>query len=130
MRPAGRRWRAPAAPGCWSTSPRTRSRARLSTPTSRPRPRPPRRLPELDRRTAVHDVAPGSVGVWLGWLEPPAATLARLRALLDADELARAARFVFERDRRRFVAAHGFARLVLGGYLGLDGARLRFGYGP
>jgi len=46
-------------------------------------------------------------------------------ALLDDSERARAARFRFERDRVRFVAAHAQARRLLGRHLGLDPAGLR-----
>jgi 4'-phosphopantetheinyl transferase len=49
---------------------------------------------------------------------------------LSADERERAGRFRFDRDRRRFVAARGLLRLVLGRTLGLDPAGLRFAYGP
>lgn len=48
------------------------------------------------------------------------------RALLDADERARHDRFVFQRDRRRYLAAHALARLVISGYLDEDAAALRF----
>lgn len=40
-------------------------------------------------------------------------------AVLDVQERARAARFMFERDRLRFVARRVFARSVLAGYLGV-----------
>jgi 4'-phosphopantetheinyl transferase len=51
------------------------------------------------------------------------------RALLDEDELRRASSFVFERDRRRFIAAHTATRLILGGYVGMHPMDLRFGRG-
>ncbi len=50
-------------------------------------------------------------------------------ALLDAAERTRAARFRFQEDRDRFVAAHGLARSVLGRALGSDPRRLAFGEG-
>jgi 4'-phosphopantetheinyl transferase len=50
----------------------------------------------------------------------------RYAGLLDSEERARADRFVFERDRRDFVAAHGLMRELLGRLLGTDPARLRF----
>ena len=45
---------------------------------------------------------------------------------LDDDERARAARFVFPHDCRRYVAAHAALRLVLADYLNGDPSRLRF----
>ena len=45
-------------------------------------------------------------------------------ALLDSAERARAERFRFERDRRRYVQRHAFVRRVLGRYLELDPARV------
>lgn len=61
---------------------------------------------------------PGEVHVWRCALDPPAAELEQLRALLSPEEAARAARFHFEADRRAFVAARGYLRRLLGGYLG------------
>ena len=49
---------------------------------------------------------------------------------LSAPELHKAARFVFERDRRRYLAAHGQLRRLLAGYTGVAGARLEFIEGP
>lgn len=45
---------------------------------------------------------------------------------LSEDELARAAKFKFERDRRRFVVAHTAVREILARYLGDDAAKLGF----
>ena len=47
-------------------------------------------------------------------------------ALLDEAENQRAARFRFDRDRRRFIAAHAQTRRVIGEHLGVDPAALRF----
>lgn len=66
------------------------------------------------------------VHVWRITLEPPPAGLARLAARLSPDERRRAARFHFERDRRRFHAARGALREVLAGYLGEEPERLGF----
>lgn len=49
--------------------------------------------------------------------------------LLSADELERAARLRFERDRSRFVAARGLLRTLLGEHLGIDAALIEFDYG-
>lgn len=50
-----------------------------------------------------------------------------LLSLLDVGERARASSFVFDRDRRRFVVGHALTRVVLGRYLQVRPATLRFG---
>ena len=77
--------------------------------------------PPLDDR-----IAEGEVRVWLGMLdelhgEP-------LEALLSSDERDRAAKFVFDHDRRRFVAARGLLRRLLASELHTDPRDLRFSY--
>ncbi len=54
---------------------------------------------------------------------------ALLRPLLNAEEDARAARFVFDRHRFPFIGARASLRAVLGAYLGLDPRGLLFDYG-
>ena len=49
--------------------------------------------------------------------------------LLDAAEIARAQRFVYAHDWRRYVAAHAWLRRVLGAYLGMAPQHLRFDAG-
>src|SRR6185436_5816324 len=50
--------------------------------------------------------------------------------LLDEAERMRAERFVFERDRRRFVTAHAWVRVVLGRCLDCRPETVRFETGP
>lgn len=64
------------------------------------------------------------VDLWLVPLEQPAP--AADHALLDRVEQQRAARFVFERDRRRFIVAHAALRRILAGYLECAPETLRF----
>ncbi len=49
-----------------------------------------------------------------------------LQKNLAADELRRAARFRFERDRGRFIVRRSLFRILLGRYTGLDPVQLRF----
>ncbi len=51
-------------------------------------------------------------------------------AMLSDDEWAHARRFAFERDRRRFLAAHAGLRQLLAQHTDLPGASLRFALGP
>lgn len=53
-----------------------------------------------------------------------------LAAHLADDEHARAARFRFDRDRRRYVVARGRLREILGRYLDVPPERVSFQYGP
>jgi 4'-phosphopantetheinyl transferase len=62
-------------------------------------------------------------------LEQPAEVCDRLFALLSGDERRRAARFMFDRDRRAYIVCRGTLRLALGEYLARPAASLRFVYG-
>jgi 4'-phosphopantetheinyl transferase len=68
------------------------------------------------------------VHVWRTSLELSAWHVQRLRQTLTADEISRAERFYFERDRRHFVVARGVLRMILSRYLGLDARQLGFAY--
>lgn len=59
----------------------------------------------------------GEVHVWIAELTP-ALLPARFETTMSGDEKSRAAKFVFEHDRRRYTAAHGILRDILGRYLG------------
>lgn len=74
--------------------------------------------------------SPDRADLWRVALEQPAAVVEALAGFLDADERRRAARFSFERDRRRFVVGRGALRMILARYLGTTPAGPRFRYGP
>ena len=71
---------------------------------------------------------PNEVHVWRASLARPAATLAALRSALSEDECARADRFVFARDRNRYIAARGGLRQLLSAYLHMPPNEIKFGY--
>lgn len=75
---------------------------------------------------AAPDLPADEVHVWRAPLDLPGDAVRRLRRLLSDDERERAARFHHERDRLGYIAAHGALRLILGRYLRVDGAALRF----
>lgn len=68
------------------------------------------------------------VHVWCASLDMTTPHMQPLQDALSADELERASRFHFAKDRRRFVVARGVLRSLLGRYLGVEPRQLRFSY--
>jgi len=75
-------------------------------------------------------LTPGAVHVWCLSLDLTDAEIAGLQPGLSPDEEERAARYHFDRHRRRFIACRGQVRRILGGYLNARAAELRFTYSP
>jgi 4'-phosphopantetheinyl transferase len=69
------------------------------------------------------------VHLWRCSLDLPRAALDEAYAMLADDELERARRYKFTRDRRRFVAARSFLRRTLAKYLSVSPRDLSFVYG-
>ncbi len=69
------------------------------------------------------------VHIWVAHLDLPPHRVHRLAQLLSPDEVRRAERLFFQADRQRFVVARGVLRTILGRYLNLPPAELRFYYG-
>ena len=78
----------------------------------------------------VFELARSHVDLWRLQLNPPERYCGLLRQVLNADEIARADRFHFDRDRRRFIAARAQLRMILGRYLVRDPQAITFSYGP
>jgi 4'-phosphopantetheinyl transferase len=74
-------------------------------------------------------LGPDEIHVWLHPLVIKASTQDLLHSYLSADEKRRAARFHFERDRIRFIAARGTLRTLLGQYLSKQPGELQFHLG-
>ena len=67
--------------------------------------------------------------VWRVSILQPLATIQYLRSLLSRDEIARAERFRFEKDRYRFIITHGLLRILLARYLNspfINASQLQF----
>ena len=108
-------------------------------------------LPECEPRknqmlTTHQNTIPTQSWALSEWRTPPSRPIARrgevhvwrvslivsqtskLEAILDRDELARADRFRFQKDRDRFIVARGALRTILAGYFQTRPAALRFSY--
>jgi 4'-phosphopantetheinyl transferase len=72
---------------------------------------------------------PGAVHVWRLDLDLSCEAITALQSHLTEDELIRAARYRFDRHRRRFIACRGQVRRILARYLQEDAGRLSFEYG-
>jgi 4'-phosphopantetheinyl transferase len=70
------------------------------------------------------------VHVWRAALELEPAGYSELEKVLSADELARARRFHFARDRNHFIAGRAILRQVLAAYLNRQPSQLQFSSGP
>lgn len=74
------------------------------------------------------ELASDEVHVWRAPLDGDEPDEHELLSILAADEVSRAERFVFPRDRRRYIAARGALRRLLSRYLAVEPARIRFCY--
>lgn len=68
------------------------------------------------------------VHVWFAFLDCMIPQLASLLEILAADEIAKARRFHFEKDRQEYVLSRGLLRRILCCYTGIPSGQLRFRY--
>jgi 4'-phosphopantetheinyl transferase len=73
-------------------------------------------------------ICSNEVHVWRESLDLSLLQDKHLLGILSSDELVRAGRLRFERDQRRFIAARGILRIILGRYLGENPHKIRFEY--
>ncbi len=71
-------------------------------------------------------LAENEVHVWRAQLETAASTIENLQPILVDEEIERARRFYFEKDRRNWIIVHALLRSLLGQYLKSDPRKLRF----
>jgi 4'-phosphopantetheinyl transferase len=73
-------------------------------------------------------LAKGEVHVWFVRLQGMSRHIDSLLEILDPDEVARAARFLFESDRNEYILARGLLRHIVGCYAGFAPHLLQFCY--
>jgi 4'-phosphopantetheinyl transferase len=69
------------------------------------------------------------VDLWRIGLEADPQKIRSFYEYLSKDERSKARQFVFERDRRRYIAGRGSLRAILSEYVGIAPSSLRFRYG-
>ncbi len=81
-------------------------------------------------RFPVQPPQQNQVDLWIGSLDLCSSKLAKFEATLSSHELDRAYRFRFEQHRHRYIAAHGWLRSLLAGYLARSADAVDFVLGP
>ena len=76
----------------------------------------------------VPPLEPDGAHVWTASLPAAADVVERCRAVLSADERERAGRMLVSTSRDLFVVGRGILRTLIGGYLGVVPAEVRFDY--
>ncbi len=84
----------------------------------------------LTGSNAFDELEPDQVTIWGAEFDQIMDAVPSLEAELSEEERGRARRFHFDRDRRKFIAARGLLRLLLGRYVGTKPSRIRFDYNP
>ena len=74
------------------------------------------------------ELGASDVHIWRTSLERPPDSVAQFRQLLSPDELDKADRYHFEKDRRHYTVARGVLRMLLSRYLALAPDKLQFSY--
>ncbi len=75
------------------------------------------------------ELSSNAVHVWCASLEQDATRIQQLARTLSEDELTRAKRFYFERDRNHFIVGRGLLRTILREYTGIEPNQIEFTYG-
>jgi 4'-phosphopantetheinyl transferase len=72
------------------------------------------------------ELSRNEVHVWLPELDPPAECLQHMAQCLSENELIRAGRFHFKRDKKRFIVRRSVLRMILGCYLNIEPNSVQF----
>lgn len=79
-------------------------------------------------RKRPNDLGDAVAHLWVVALDLVPEKLPDFRSILSSDERERASRFLSDVDARRYMAARASLRSLLGAYVGIEPARLRFTY--
>jgi len=74
----------------------------------------------------VETLAGDEVHLWLIRFRPDKEEIEELLTVLSGEEKERAAHYHFDKDRDRFIFAHGYLRILLGQYLGKNPTEFKF----
>jgi 4'-phosphopantetheinyl transferase len=69
------------------------------------------------------------IHVWRAWLDQASSQFEFIKTNLTDGELIKAMKYVFERDRKRFIVSRGVLRLILASYLGIEPIHIQLSYG-
>lgn len=69
------------------------------------------------------------IHIWLADLDQSESQLHKLIQTLSVEERMRAEKYLFERDRKKYLLRRGILRTLLGSYLNVEPGRLQFQYG-
>ncbi|MGI9057263.1 MAG: 4'-phosphopantetheinyl transferase family protein [Ktedonobacteraceae bacterium] len=85
-------------------------------------------MPEQQWQTFSLDakLSENTVHVWRAALHTPASVVRYYQRYLIEEEITRAGRFHFEKDRNHFIVAHSILRILIGRYLNIEPRQLRF----
>ncbi|MDJ0519440.1 MAG: 4'-phosphopantetheinyl transferase superfamily protein [Trichodesmium sp. MO_231.B1] len=73
-------------------------------------------------------MSPNNVHIWSTNLKLLPSQIEELSTILSSDEIERANKFYFERDKNRFIIARGKLRKILSRYLNIEPEKLQFTY--
>ncbi|NEQ40924.1 MAG: 4'-phosphopantetheinyl transferase superfamily protein [Okeania sp. SIO3I5] len=74
------------------------------------------------------ELSENNVHIWSTNLKLSSGQIEKLSTILSSDEIERAKRFYFEKDKNRFIIARGTLRKILSRYLNIEAQKLQFAY--
>lgn len=79
---------------------------------------------------SIQPLSDSDTHVWCASLDVSTEELSHYSLLLSRDEIERAERFYFEKDRTHFIIGRGLLRILLACYLEIEPAQIEIVYGP